>query len=129
MWTCCLLLTFQEVDRLQPVGVHLLQSEVLARGPRQRQRRPRLHRPMCSPELHFLSVFMQQEAVTGQEAAPKRRLERSYNPFPKQSTFLLASGLPASPPHVVGEHVLIPQGINTGSSWTTDSSLLKVIQC
>ena len=33
-----------------------------------------------------------QEAVTGQEATPKRGSEENYSPFPKQYIFLLARG-------------------------------------
>lgn len=71
--TCRLLLIFRGADRHQQVHSGPLQSEAPQRESQIKAAQAQDAKPTCDPELHFLSVFVQQEAATGQEAAPKRR--------------------------------------------------------
>ena len=71
---------------------------LLIRGRRQRQHRPRLHKPTCGPELHDLSVYVQMEKIKEQSQG-KRPLPKGdkegirYSQFPKQHTFPPARAL------------------------------------
>ena len=70
---------------------HLLQSEACYEGSQTKEACV-----LCVTLNYIISVWAyrkkDQEAVTGQEAPPKRGLIGNYNPFPKQYTFLLARG-------------------------------------
>ena len=44
---------------------------LVIRGPRQRQHRIRLHKPTCSQELHYISVYVQKEKVKKQSQDKK----------------------------------------------------------
>ena len=56
----------RERERERP---HLLQPEAPDKGVPDKGGKC----PMCDSKLHYFSMYVRQEAVTGEEAAPKRR--------------------------------------------------------